>query len=110
MAGYTGPLLAVAAIGALGAVTPSRDEHRNVYAGLDDCQRDNPSGCTLERENNATRAFGPWASGNGIAAATAGTLAIATETRRGGFGGWACGPGGSDDDSDDDKKRGGGGG
>jgi hypothetical protein len=93
MAGYTGPLLAVAAIGALGAYTPAQEAQRNVYSDMDDCRRDYPDGtCALE----ATRVVGPWFVGQAAAGASAidgrSTLAdnVITETLRGGFGGWAC--------------------
>lgn len=89
----TGPLLAIAAIGALGAYTPPEDVQRNVYSDLDDCQRDFPgSGCVRD----GARAVGPWYAGDKRAALSAigamSTLAVGVigETRRGGFG-WSCG-------------------
>ncbi len=106
MAQYTGPLLAVAAIGALGSYTPSEEFQRNAYSNLDDCRRDNAGdACAVEQTDGEARAFGPWHIGEAsLASASLLAVAVVTETRRGGFGGWSCGPGGGDRD-----RRGGGG-
>ncbi len=105
MARYTGPLLTVAAIGALGSISPSHEFRRNVYLDADDCRRDYPGSlCTnVATVRGETRSFGPWYTGERAAAVSQLAIGVITEVRRGGFGGWACGPGDGRD------RRGGGG-